>query len=94
MAKPVGNVRRVTTIYQNLKKKMQEDQRLLRSFPRTNLVICVSAPLHFFPNAPGCHASGVRDSLPMIIGDIVRCFQSLFLSEILWSIGEVGTVCV
>ena len=88
MAKPVGYVRRVTTIYQNLKKKMQEDQRLSRSCPRTNLVICVSAPLHFFTNAPGCHAIG------LIIGDIVRGNQSLYLSEILWSIGEVGTVCV
>ena len=71
---------------------MQEDQKLLRSCPTTNLVICVSAPLHFFPNAPGCHASGVRDYLTMIIGD--RCFLSLSVSVILWSIGEVGTVCV
>ena len=65
-----------------------QDPKLLISSPRTNLVICVSAPLHFFPNAPGCHAVGV------IIGDIVRGIQSLYLSEILWSIGEVGTVCV
>ena len=64
---------------------MQEDQKC---YSTTNLVICVSAPLHFFSNAPGCHAVGV------IIGDIVRGIQSLYLSEILWSIGEVGTVCV
>ena len=84
----MGYVRRVTTIYQNLKRKMQEDQNLLRSCPSTNLVICVSAPFHFFPNAPGSHA------IEVIIGDIVRCFQSLSLNEILWCIGEVGTVCV